>query len=196
MKYIEQYDFSLELKDKLANNLNEVHPSGPVGNILFVQSSQVRSLFKQSKSGDKAEMLIHAAMGISGEAGELLDAVKKHVFYERELDMENMVEELGDILFYVQAASQVIGIPIEGIIAANVAKLNKRYPSGTYSNEQANARADKVSVPDSVLDAPANPTPALKDLMRRDRHIGTSISTKEEDFAAMPIMTSVHLNKK
>ena len=36
--------------------------------------------------------LIHAAMGIAGEAGELLDAVKKHVVYDKELNMGNIIE--------------------------------------------------------------------------------------------------------
>lgn len=37
------------------------------------------------------------ATGVSGEAGELLDAVKKSVVYKKPLDRENVVEELGDL---------------------------------------------------------------------------------------------------
>ena len=45
--------------------------------------------------------LWHMATGVAGEAGELLDAIKKHVVYKRELDRENVVEELGDLRFYM-----------------------------------------------------------------------------------------------
>lgn len=41
--------------------------------------------------------LLHMAVGVSGEAGELLDAIKKATIYNKPLDVENMIEELGDI---------------------------------------------------------------------------------------------------
>jgi len=44
--------------------------------------------------------LLHGAIGISGEAGELLDAVKKHVFYGKPLDVNNVKEEISDVLWY------------------------------------------------------------------------------------------------
>src|SRR5690554_4006225 len=50
--------------------------------------------------------LLHMTCGVSGEAGELLDAIKKHVFYRKPLDMENVIEELGDIEFYLEGLRQ------------------------------------------------------------------------------------------
>ena len=88
--------------------------------------------------------ILHAAVGISGEAGELLDAVKKHWAYEKPLDRENVIEELGDLEFYMQALRNQLGIPREYIIFTNMNKLSKRYAAGVYSNEQAQARADKA----------------------------------------------------
>jgi NTP pyrophosphatase (non-canonical NTP hydrolase) len=44
---------------------------------------------------------LHMAIGISGEAGELLDAVKKATIYRKPLDIANIVEECGDLLFYI-----------------------------------------------------------------------------------------------
>ena len=46
--------------------------------------------------------LVHMAMGVSGEAGELLDAIKKSTIYRKPLDKENIIEECGDILFFTQ----------------------------------------------------------------------------------------------
>ena len=43
---------------------------------------------------------LHMAIGVSGEAGELLDTIKKFAIYQKPLDFTNLVEELGDIEFY------------------------------------------------------------------------------------------------
>lgn len=86
--------------------------------------------------------LLHGAIGVAGEAGELLDAVKKHVIYGQPLNLKNAIEELGDIEFYLQAIRNTLGIPREHIIKKNVAKLQQRYPV-TYSDEKALSRDDK-----------------------------------------------------
>lgn len=91
--------------------------------------------------------LWHMVTGVSGEAGELLDAVKKHVAYGKPLDRVNVVEELGDIEFYMQGLREGLGITREETLVANVRKLLKgpkaRYSEGSYSDAQAQARQDK-----------------------------------------------------
>jgi NTP pyrophosphatase (non-canonical NTP hydrolase) len=89
--------------------------------------------------------LWHMATGVSGEAGELLDAIKKHVIYQKPLDVENVKEELGDILFYMSNLMQSVGLSFEEVLQHNVDKLSVRHSSGSYSNKQAQERADKVS---------------------------------------------------
>lgn len=86
--------------------------------------------------------LWHAATGVSTEAGELLDAAKKHVIYGKPLDRPNVIEELGDIEFYMESLRQGLGISREEVLAHNVAKLSVRYGGG-YSDAAARARADK-----------------------------------------------------
>jgi len=93
--------------------------------------------------GSHRDDLMHGAIGISGEAGELLDAVKKFWAYGKPLDFENAREELGDIEFYMEAFRQAVGITREETIAHNLKKLSARYASGNYSDAQAIARADK-----------------------------------------------------
>ena len=88
--------------------------------------------------------LWHMATGVSGEAGELLDAIKKHVIYQKPLDVENVKEELGDMLFYMSNLMQSVGLSFEEVLQHNVDKLSIRYSSGSYSNKQAQERADKV----------------------------------------------------
>lgn len=101
----------------------------------------VANLFKR----EGFSPLAHAVMGISGEAGELLDAIKKHVIYNKELDLGNVKEELGDLFFYMQALMNELHITEQGVINQNVEKLQKRYASGKYSDAAAIARVDKIN---------------------------------------------------
>jgi len=95
----------------------------------------------QEMSGRCAD-LIHGAMGVSGEAGELLDAIKKHTIYNKPLDIENIIEELGDLEFYMQMIRRNLGITREQTLQHNIAKLRKRYGE-KYSDRAAQERADK-----------------------------------------------------
>jgi NTP pyrophosphatase (non-canonical NTP hydrolase) len=90
--------------------------------------------------------MMHMAVGISGEAGELLDAIKKHSIYQKPLDFDNVKEEAGDILFYLTGLLNDVGITLNECIETNREKLSKRYPNKCYSNADAIKRADKLDV--------------------------------------------------
>lgn len=87
--------------------------------------------------------ILHMAVGVSGEAGELLDAIKKATIYRKPLDVVNVKEEIGDVLFYLQGLCNTIGYSFDEAMSDNIEKLSKRYSSGEYSDDQAQARADK-----------------------------------------------------
>jgi hypothetical protein len=87
--------------------------------------------------------VMHAAIGIAGEAGEIIDAIKKVVIYRKCLDRENVIEELGDMEFYMEALRRRLMITREECLLANLKKLNQRYHSGSYSDQHAQERADK-----------------------------------------------------
>ena len=91
-----------------------------------------------------AAHLIHMTMGVSGEAGELLDAIKKHTMYNKPLDVENVIEEIGDVLFYLTGIANVLGFTLDDCAQVNAEKLSKRYSEGKYSDKQAQERADKT----------------------------------------------------
>jgi hypothetical protein len=91
--------------------------------------------------------MLHAAMIISKEAGELLDAVYRLAVYENPMTdaaFTNIIEELGDIEFGMSLLRQQLGITRDTTIRASTDKLNKRYSEGKFSEAQATARADKV----------------------------------------------------
>jgi len=72
--------------------------------------------------------ITHAAFGLVTEAGELLDALKKSMFYGRELDVTNIKEEAGDILWYLAILFDEIGTDFETEQARVIAKLRARFP--------------------------------------------------------------------
>ena len=86
--------------------------------------------------------LNHMAMGVCGEAGELVDAIKKFTMYNKPLDRANVVEELGDLEFYMEGLRASLKITREETLAANQAKLSKRYKEG-FTDAEAAERSDK-----------------------------------------------------
>jgi NTP pyrophosphatase (non-canonical NTP hydrolase) len=87
---------------------------------------------------------LHMILGIVGEAGELCDAIKKHVIYDKPLDRANVVEELGDLEFFMEGLRQRLAITRDETLKGNKEKLTKRYPMGLFTNEDAQRRADKI----------------------------------------------------
>lgn len=86
----------------------------------------------------------HMATGVCGEAGELIDAIKKWVVYRKPIDLENVIEELGDLEFYTAGIRQGLGITRETVLKANMEKLAKRYEGYKYSDQRAQERKDKA----------------------------------------------------
>lgn len=97
---------------------------------------------KTEKQMDLPGRLQHGMLGIITEAGELGDTVKKHVIYGQELDVANLQEEIGDILWYLAVIANATGINLSRAASDNIAKLQKRYPEA-YSDAAAAARLDK-----------------------------------------------------
>lgn len=106
---------------------------------LFKDPAEILKTLTPEKVG-----LLHAAMGIACEAGELLDAVKAHVMYDKPLDLANVTEEGGDSEFYWEALRTNVGVNRIEMLQHNLAKLAKRYEGYRYSDKAAIARADKT----------------------------------------------------
>lgn len=83
--------------------------------------------------------LLHAGIGLSTEAGEFLDALKKHIFYGKELDRINLAEEMGDLFWYCALIADELDVEFESIMATNIAKLKARY-GDKFTEEKAEQR--------------------------------------------------------
>ncbi|MCR9204168.1 MAG: nucleoside triphosphate pyrophosphohydrolase family protein [Halobacteriovoraceae bacterium] len=87
---------------------------------------------------DGTKRLLHAGIGMATEAGEFLDALKKHIFYGKDLDRVNLKEELGDLFWYMAIACDELDIEFEPIMERNIEKLRAR-----YGEKFSEVRADK-----------------------------------------------------
>lgn len=83
--------------------------------------------------------LLHAGLGLVTEVGELNDIIKKFLFYGKEIDVINLLEEVGDIMWYIFFLSARVGINLDECIAMNLEKLKKRFPE-KFTEEKANNR--------------------------------------------------------
>lgn len=92
-------------------------------------------------ASEKCRSLTNCAMGLTGEAGECTDIIKKHLFHDHELDREHLAKELGDVAWYLAVCADVIGYDLETVLQMNVDKLRARYPTG-FSTEASLHRAE------------------------------------------------------
>ena len=81
--------------------------------------------------------LMHGAMGIAGEAGEVMEIVKKGIFYGKPIDTDKVKLELGDVLWYLTLAAKSVGSTLSEIMMLNDAKLAARFGGTKFDAEKA-----------------------------------------------------------
>ncbi len=105
------------------------------GTVLALESQRLREGATLSAEQTR---LLHAALGIATEAGELLDAIKKHLFYGKPLDFPNLVEESGDVRWYMEQLYDVLRTTDSEVRRVNTLKLlTKRYKKGQFEQGAA-----------------------------------------------------------
>ena len=73
--------------------------------------------------------MLNWALGL-GEVGELQNLVKKWLFHGHDQDRKEMINELGDIMWYVANMAQELDVSLEYVMQRNLEKLKGRYPEG------------------------------------------------------------------
>lgn len=106
--------------------------------------------------GDTKDVWRNVALGLAGEAGEVASRVLKEVTYaptfDAETTREKLIEELGDVLWYVAAFANAIDASIASIMQANVAKLRERHKKGFDRNHYGNASRFRAAKREAALD--------------------------------------------
>lgn len=85
---------------------------------------------RTSSHGSSGDMVLNGVMGLNGEAGECIDIVKKNMFQGHTLDIDKLIDELGDVLWYVAITASGLSYGLDEIMQHNIDKLRLRYPDG------------------------------------------------------------------
>jgi NTP pyrophosphatase (non-canonical NTP hydrolase) len=82
-----------------------------------------------------SDELANYTMGLAGEAGEVTNLIKKQLYHGKPTDFDAVIDELGDVLWYVAMLAEVIGADLNDVAVRNCAKLYKRWPEGFKVSE-------------------------------------------------------------
>ena len=85
---------------------------------------------RTSNTKTKSDKIGNGLMGMNGESGEAIDILKKHLYQGHELDRDKIIEEAGDVLWYIAETCTGLGISMEELARKNIGKLVERYPDG------------------------------------------------------------------
>lgn len=131
--------------DKIHAALNQVDENTGLIRIYLYGLKSGEMVEKVSMSAEQAH-LWHMISALAGESGELLEGFLKHLCDGEPFDIDNTVEELGDIEFYLEGIRAPLNVPVGLVKELNIKKLSKRYVGLTYSDKSAQERADKTEV--------------------------------------------------
>ena len=83
-------------------------------------------------AGDRDQQLrlAVAGLGLTGEAGEVAEKIKKHVGHSHDLDIASLRKELGDVMWYLAEICTITGLSLDDVAEQNIDKLRRRYPEG------------------------------------------------------------------
>lgn len=99
----------------------------------------------ETVNGVDAPRLLTAAFGLSAEAGEFTEVVKKIFLQGKPYNEENvfhMKRELGDLCWYMAQACMALDTTFEEVLQMNYEKLSARYPEGTFSVYKSENRVE------------------------------------------------------
>lgn len=136
----ERYQAAL---DRIAELESAPRPSFDVAPLQALRA-QVRKTWQYPGRGTASNAAIsYATLALCGEAGELANKVKKilrgdYPSATSPVIYQQLIDELGDVLWYVDAIAAELGQPLEVIIRRNIEKLNARLSAGTIKGEGDN----------------------------------------------------------
>jgi NTP pyrophosphatase (non-canonical NTP hydrolase) len=109
--------------------------------------AQLLSRMTELEAANDADVprLLTAALGISAEAGEFTEVVKKIILQGKPYSEENvfhMKRELGDICWYLAQACMALDTNFREIMEMNYEKLSARYPEGAFDVYRSENRVE------------------------------------------------------
>ena len=105
----------------------------------------VERLNELEGQGADVSRLLTAAFGMSAEAGEFTEVVKKIFLQGKPYNEDNifhMKRELGDLCWYLAQACMALDITFEEVLEMNYEKLSARYPEGSFDVYRSENRVE------------------------------------------------------
>lgn len=93
-------------------------------------ANEYQRLAMRTAGVDKDEWLMNAILGLNGEAGECADLVKKTFFQGHPYNKGALMDEAGDVCWYLALLCSALGTTLEEVMKRNIEKLMRRYPDG------------------------------------------------------------------
>lgn len=90
---------------------------------------------------DSKDAILHWCIGLSEECGEVMSVIKHHFYGGENFNREDLVKEIGDVLWYLTALCRDTGINIEAVAQLNAEKLIHRFPN-EFDIERSGNRHD------------------------------------------------------
>lgn len=91
----------------------------------------------------RTEQISNLCMGLCGESGEVVDYLKKGLYHDHKLYKQELIKELGDIMWYLTNIATFFEIPMTFILDENIKKLEERYPEGFSKEKSINRKEYK-----------------------------------------------------
>jgi NTP pyrophosphatase (non-canonical NTP hydrolase) len=76
------------------------------------------------------ERLVENTLGLVGEAGEVAEKIKKLIRDSNRFNNEEILKELGDVVFYATALANIYGNGLQEVLELNMKKLDDRQKRG------------------------------------------------------------------
>lgn len=105
---------------------------------MTVQEYQREAMRTKNANLSPSDHLLEGALGLNGEAGEIADMLKKHLFQGHDFKKPDLIDELGDVMWYIALICECQHLSMNGVMQHNIDKLATRYPDGFTSEASIN----------------------------------------------------------
>ena len=151
---------------------------------LYTYQDQAMKFAPKNFKDDFKHSMSLAGLGISGEAGEVTDYIKKVIHHRHSLNKEKLKEELGDVCWYIAFTCDLIGCRLEDVLRQNIEKLSRRYPHG-FNSEDSIHREKETMPTANVGEQVPNNANLTKEYIRILGDIEKTTVTSRRQYASL-----------
>lgn len=111
-------------------------------NTVFHLDEYQNLAMRTNNENDWQKMILNGALGLCGESGEVADLIKKWIAQGHALNADKVIQELGDVMWYVALTARSLGYSLSEVATINVEKLKLRYPNGFDPEKSINRKSE------------------------------------------------------